>query len=140
MSDRELELEAALLGMKHRTMADGSPCWCFLWPDEEEKAEPTLSGQPGQEATNENHAQGHGEHCLLARAALEPIKGEDELEKLRNQNSRYLAGLTEAHWHIVNGSAWSLASSPENTLKKVERAIAHAVAQPPLTAPKSPIK
>lgn len=73
MNDRESELEAALLGMKHRTMADGSPCWCLLWPDEEADAERILSGQPGTQGTNESPVQGHGDHCLLARAALEPM-------------------------------------------------------------------
>lgn len=73
MSERELELEQALLGMKHRTMADGSPCWCFMWPDEEPGIEKALSGPPGSKATNENPIEGHGDHCLLARAALEPL-------------------------------------------------------------------
>jgi hypothetical protein len=138
VSEREKELEQALLGMKHRVMADGSPCWCLLWPDEEHEAEKLLSTLPPVGPEVGGHGA-HGDHCLRARAALEP-NPDDEVIRLRAENSRYLAGLTESHWHIMNGGAWSVVGSPENTLKKVERAIAAAVAQPPLTAPKSPIK
>lgn len=74
MTERESELEAALLGMKHRVMADGKPCWCLLWPDEEVEAEKFLSGPPGSKATNENPIEGHGDHCLMARAALEVLE------------------------------------------------------------------
>jgi len=56
------ELLAALEGLVHRTLSSG-PCWCFLWPDEENNAENVLSHE------------GHGDKCTRARAAIAKAKG-----------------------------------------------------------------
>lgn len=54
---RKAKLRGALSGLEQRRLNDG-PCWCFLWPDEQQDAEETLA------------RDGHCAQCLAARAAI----------------------------------------------------------------------
>lgn len=66
--DRAEEAGEALKMAKHRDMADGSPCWCLLWPDEEPEA--TIA------------KEGHGPHCIAARAVLSQLSDDVDLTPL----------------------------------------------------------
>lgn len=53
------ELRAVLMQMRHRDL-DGKPCWCMLWPDEQEL----------ETMRNIFQVEGHGDHCIAANAAF----------------------------------------------------------------------
>lgn len=56
------DIMAALLGVKHRVMSDGLPCFCAIWPDED----------PESALVKE----GHCNVCETARKLFTPNKEE----------------------------------------------------------------